>query len=234
MTERDNSKDADLDSALLEISPHIVLSREWIETTQVLSQAENFATSLETTLFTMSVSLKHTNLFHSSTATVTEDSASKNSYKCSSHARITSLETLPSIDHLVELEDTTLSQEISNLPLPQSSNKRLISKEDSKDSRENSSFNTITPHSQPSDPLTDTTQEEWIPLTLDPSSDKMDTMLQRWSSLLSLEEWILMVMPSLTIVNFLSLLEEDLLEVQHLDPHQEPPQLIELVPIHHH
>ena len=33
VTERDNSKDADQDFALLEISPHTVLSKEWIETT---------------------------------------------------------------------------------------------------------------------------------------------------------------------------------------------------------
>jgi len=97
-----------------------------------------------------------------------------------------------------------------------------------------------TPHSPLSDLLIDITAEELIPLIAEHSSDKVDITHQRWNFSQSLEEWILMVMPFLSIPSLQNLLdhlaqsqEDHHQDHHHQDHQQELRQPTDQVTPHH-
>jgi hypothetical protein len=121
----------------------------------------------------------------------------------------------------------TIFQETSNSPLLKLSNTKLISKEDSKLSREIWNLVTTTLHSLLSDLSIDTTVEELTPLMPDHSLDNKDITHQRWNFLLSLEEWILMVMQFSSTLSLLSSLDQ-LAQLQEEDHPQQDHHQLEL------
>lgn len=126
----------DKDFATSEILLHTLVSKELTEMEVVSFQAESCTLSFLITESMELQSTSYTNLSDSSIATSMECSPTKITCKSSYHARITSLETLPSTDHPTELADTNTFQETLSSLWLRSSKEKSIFKEDSTHSRE--------------------------------------------------------------------------------------------------